>query len=557
MSQTTSSKSKRFGRHSFSISNPFSKQSNNHETESCQLRSVEEVSETGELTVIRRASLHLARGSPSSLPGQGERTITQHGSAISPSYKPKSGLTRSKTVSLSRSNTDTGRFPASATSTSLRPKPGNSSGLPKYRPRVSANVRTSLTTSHGGLRKRASAGDDITQQDVQGSPEPIDSSSTSSPSYGPISPLPKRAILCAINSDNAKTKSPPTEAPLLVKSSTITPSPSTPNSHTRKRRSPMKIHPAARGVKSPVSPKKRGQIPTSIPILNQSGCRNHEDQDEEDVSFLLGAVVTPSKPTPSIPRNYARDITEITLQMKDVGSPSASAQASLREDPFLSPCSIKGVSASTIKTPTLTRIHLEMQTPGLLSRMTAPFGMTPEGDGGPSEASPDIRNANSRGSPQIPSLDTSLDLSDREIQPSSGYTPDIRKTDEALATLLKIQVHAMEEQLEESRKRYEEAQLHFQAREHELEGKLIDLATQHQSEMNVQRKVAESLQARIELGIPDSRSRKSPCPGRQGALIAWQHTIESGKRELTAIQERRETLQLLLSSLDLRMVNTR
>jgi len=183
--------------------------------------------------------------------------------------------------------------------------------------------------------------------------------------------------------------------------------------------------------------------------------------------------------------------------------------------------------------------------------MTAPFGMTPETGGKSVGPSPNASPVARSGSPYVHSVDTSLDLSDHDIQLSTGYSPDIRKTDEALTTLLKMQLVAMEEQLEESRRQHEEAQKQFQAREHDLEGKLIDLARQHQSEMNAQRLVAQSQHAQLEVKSSESHSHKTACPGKQGATMAWQHAKEMAQRELDAITERRETLQLLLASLNL------
>jgi len=230
-----------------------------------------------------------------------------------------------------------------------------------------------------------------------------------------------------------------------------------------------------------------------------------------------------------------------------VGSAEANSSGAGQEDPFLSPDGPERSFASSVKTPTLTRIHLDMQTPGLLSKMTAPFGLTPET--GDRFLSNPIRNENCVVSPQLSPASTSLELSRCEFSTSAGFTPEIKRTDEALDTLLKMQMCNLGEQLEESKRSQHFMELCYKEQIQELEGKLVDLANQHQTEMNAQRSVAAALETELAFKAFAVEKRKSQCSDKHEAVVALDYAIEYGLRELEAIRERKEVLRLALSSI--------
>ncbi|KAH9050468.1 hypothetical protein EDB84DRAFT_376060 [Lactarius hengduanensis] len=232
----------------------------------------------------------------------------------------------------------------------LRPRTlGNASALPKYRPR-SALVESSKpppSPPRLGTRKRVSSSDEEKDTSEGASEKPA--SSVLQRAARPISPLPQRALPTDLPAN--RSPSPPTKLPTHARSSsirnTVTPPPnkiernpksstptrsaiprppsstssssslSTPRTPTRlnarSNDSPTKKEASLRKPvhRQPESPLgkfiKQDRVPTVLKAdrsLSDSGSSSAftEEDSADDIEFMLGPAVSPTAPTPSLPR---------------------------------------------------------------------------------------------------------------------------------------------------------------------------------------------------------------------------------------------------------------
>ncbi|KAH9178907.1 hypothetical protein EDB89DRAFT_991484 [Lactarius sanguifluus] len=227
---------------------------------------------------------------------------------------------------------------------------GNASALPKYRPR-SALVESSKpppSPPRLGTRKRVSSSDEEKDTSEGASETPASEASVSQRAARPISPLPQRALQTDLPANHSPP--PPTKLPTHARSSpirnTVTPPPnkiernpksgtptrsaiprppsstssssslSTPRTPTRfnarSNDSPTKKEalrkPTHRQPESPLGKFiKQDRVPTVLKpdrSLSDSGSSSAftEEDSADDIEFMLGPAVSPTAPTPSLPR---------------------------------------------------------------------------------------------------------------------------------------------------------------------------------------------------------------------------------------------------------------
>ncbi|KAH9081851.1 hypothetical protein EDB83DRAFT_2335196 [Lactarius deliciosus] len=234
----------------------------------------------------------------------------------------------------------------------LRPRAlGNASALPKYRPR-SALVESSKpppSPPRLGTRKRVSSSDEEKDTSEGASEKPASEAPVLQRAARPISPLPQRVLQTDLPAK--RSPSPPTKLPTHARSSsirnTVTPPPnkiernpksstptrsaiprppsstssssslSTPRTPTRlnarSNDSPTKKEaslrkPAHRQPESPLGKFiKQDRVPTVLKAdrsLSDSGSSSvfTEEDSADDIEFMLGPAVSPTAPTPSLPR---------------------------------------------------------------------------------------------------------------------------------------------------------------------------------------------------------------------------------------------------------------
>ena len=233
----------------------------------------------------------------------------------------------------------------------LRPRTlGNASALPKYRPRSALVESTKLPPSPPrlGTRKRVSSSDEEKDTSEGASENLASETSVLQKAARPISPLPQRAL-----PTDSIPPSPPTKLPSHVKPSpvrsTVTPpkkternsksgtpsrsaiprppsstssssslsTPRTPTRHTaRSNDSSTKnevslCKSAHRRPESPLEKfVKQDRIPTIVKAkhfdrsLSESGSSSAftEEDSADDIEYMLGSVVSPTAPTPALPR---------------------------------------------------------------------------------------------------------------------------------------------------------------------------------------------------------------------------------------------------------------
>lgn len=237
----------------------------------------------------------------------------------------------------------------------LRPRTlANASALPKYRPRSALVESSKLPPSPPrlGTRKRVSSSDEEKDASEGASEKPASEASVLQKAARPISPLPPRALQTDLPANHSP--STPTKLPTHVRSSsvrnTVTPPPnkvernsklgtptrsaiprppsstssssslSTPRTPTRHNArsndSPTKKEASLRKPvhRQPESPLgkfvKQDRIPTISKAehydrsLSESGSSSAftEGDSADDIEYMLGSVVSPTAPTPSLPR---------------------------------------------------------------------------------------------------------------------------------------------------------------------------------------------------------------------------------------------------------------
>ncbi|KAI9462335.1 hypothetical protein BJY52DRAFT_1116261 [Lactarius psammicola] len=237
----------------------------------------------------------------------------------------------------------------------LRPRTlANASALPKYRPRSALVESSKLPPSPPrlGTRKRVSSSDEEKDASEGASEKQASEASVLQKAARPISPLPQRALqtdLPAKHSPSTPTKLPthvrsssvrntaspppkkiernsklgtPTRSaiprpPSSTSSSSSLSTPRTPTRHNaRNNDSPTKKEaslrkPAQRQPESPLGKfVKQDRIPTIVKAehydhsLSESGSSSAftEGDSADDIEYMLGSVVSPTAPTPSLPR---------------------------------------------------------------------------------------------------------------------------------------------------------------------------------------------------------------------------------------------------------------
>ncbi|KAI0257324.1 hypothetical protein BJV78DRAFT_1161726 [Lactifluus subvellereus] len=228
----------------------------------------------------------------------------------------------------------------------LRPRPlSNSSALPKYRPR-SALVESHTvppSSSRLGTRKRVSSSDE--DKDAAEGVSAKLGPRNSEKAARPISPLPQRVLQTNPSTDpTARTTSSPVRntatpppnqlgrtskpstptrsaiprPPSSTSSSSSLPTPRTPTRHTaRGSSSPAKggasssRNPAHKPPESPLGKSmKQDTIPKIVKVdqfnrsYSESGSSSAftEGDSADDIEFMLGSIVSPTAPTPALPR---------------------------------------------------------------------------------------------------------------------------------------------------------------------------------------------------------------------------------------------------------------
>ncbi|KAJ4471295.1 hypothetical protein C8J55DRAFT_521314 [Lentinula edodes] len=213
-----------------------------------------------------------------------------------------------------------------ARSSALRPRPGSSSNLPKYRPKsiVVENGKKPSSPGLSGSRKRTSTSDD--EDKTSSGDMAVDASSQRRKSR-PISPLPQRAAAKTKTSgDNSKSNTPkPESSPLVrkaspnrmvkaVKAASTIPRPSSASSSSSSfsprtpKASPGKegsVHSAL--PESPLVRHVRQRSKAETPPAQNPGNMSHiteadSDDEEDDVEIMLAPIAAPGAPTPAMPR---------------------------------------------------------------------------------------------------------------------------------------------------------------------------------------------------------------------------------------------------------------
>ncbi|KAJ3815661.1 hypothetical protein EV368DRAFT_31701 [Lentinula lateritia] len=232
-----------------------------------------------------------------------------------------------------------------ARSSALRPRPGSSSNLPKYRPKsiVVENGKKPSSPSLSGSRKRTSTSDD--EDKTSSGDMAVDASSQRRKSR-PISPLPQRAATKTKTSGaNSKSNTPqpetspsarkasPNRMVKAVKAASTIPRPSSASSSSSSfsprtpKASPAKGARGAHSVKvqkNNVSDSSEGSVHSALPesplvrhVRQRSkaetppalhpGNMSHiteadSDDEEDDVEIMLAPIAAPGAPTPAMPR---------------------------------------------------------------------------------------------------------------------------------------------------------------------------------------------------------------------------------------------------------------
>ncbi|KAF8506886.1 hypothetical protein F5888DRAFT_1602585 [Russula emetica] len=240
----------------------------------------------------------------------------------------------------------------------LRPRPlGNTSALPKYRPRSTLveSHKAPPSPPHLGTRKRASSSDEE-KDEAGGVPMKLKpgTSVTREKSTRPISPLPQRVLSNNASADHSpssptkpsphsrssptrniatppnkldRTSKPSTPSrstiprpPSSTSSSSSLPTPRTPTRVTGNNGSPVKGGTPTRSsaCKQPASllgrPNRQDGIPKIVKVdqfnrshsASSSSSAFTEGDSADDIEFMLGSVVSPTAPTPALPRIYDR-----------------------------------------------------------------------------------------------------------------------------------------------------------------------------------------------------------------------------------------------------------
>ncbi|KAI9444979.1 hypothetical protein H4582DRAFT_1912460 [Lactarius indigo] len=233
----------------------------------------------------------------------------------------------------------------------LRPRTlGNASALPKYRPRSALveSTKPPLSPPRLGTRKRVSSSDEEKDTSEGASEKLASEASVLQKAARPISPLPQRVLQADLPAN--RSPSPPTKLPTHVRSlsvrNTVTPPPSkiernpksgtptrsaiprppsstssssslstprTPTRHSaRSNDSPTKAASLRKSAhRQPESPLgkfiKQDRIPTVLKAdrsLSDSGSSSAftEEDSADDIEYMLGPTVSPTAPTPSLPR---------------------------------------------------------------------------------------------------------------------------------------------------------------------------------------------------------------------------------------------------------------
>ncbi|KAG7450151.1 uncharacterized protein BT62DRAFT_942857 [Guyanagaster necrorhizus] len=259
------------------------------------------------------------------------KTITRRRASVASALQKPRDVTMAQSTVVTRS-------------TSLRPRPTTSSGLPKYRPKsVTLDVGAKKAPSPvNPSRKRPSTSDkeeDLTTSD--------DTKKVAQKVSRPISPLPQRAALKANMSRTANVTPPatptklrqtpplktsarpnkiikvaPAAAPSSSSSSTnslVPRTPQTPKPSTSKLSSANKAHHSSSSRnsphrslnESPLARHSRQNSKANPPMPPHAGNMSHiseggsDDGDEEDVELLLAPVAVIDAPTPAMPRILA------------------------------------------------------------------------------------------------------------------------------------------------------------------------------------------------------------------------------------------------------------
>jgi hypothetical protein len=237
----------------------------------------------------------------------------------------------------------------------LRPRTlGNASALPKYRPRsaVVESTKPPPSPPRLGTRKRVSSSDEEKDTSEGASEKLASETSVLQKTARPISPLPQRALQadCTANIPPSHPSKPPSHVRSSSVRSTVTPppkkiernsksgtptrsaiprppsstssssslsTPQTPTRHNaRSNDSPTKKEaslrkPAHRQLVSPLGKfDKQDRIPTIVkarhfdrsPSESGSSSVFTEEDSADDIEYMLGSVVSPTAPTPALPR---------------------------------------------------------------------------------------------------------------------------------------------------------------------------------------------------------------------------------------------------------------
>ncbi|KAJ7596751.1 hypothetical protein C8J56DRAFT_918254 [Mycena floridula] len=250
---------------------------------------------------------------------------------------------------------------------SLRPRPGTSSGLPKYRPKSIVQDPTAKRPAsppvRAGVRRRFSTSDDDEKEDRKAQTESESSQLMAEKASRPISPLPHRAAfkvnLTSVVNSTPPPKTTPTKPKTSTPSSTKASSPARPSKFVKTAPSTTIPRPSSsssssgsfspkpsstRHVKTPSAGSSRPQEsplarhskkasksdPRNMSLISEG---NSEDIEAADVARLLAPVAALGAPTPAMPRfDVSRKKTTIQTPTKQKRRADSSYTAALPPD---------------------------------------------------------------------------------------------------------------------------------------------------------------------------------------------------------------------------------
>ncbi|KAI0274875.1 hypothetical protein BC834DRAFT_965343 [Gloeopeniophorella convolvens] len=552
------------------------------------------------------------------------RSSRRHSALLKDATSPPSAIPAKAAASLS---------PTIPTRRStLRPRTlGNASALPKYRPKsvLVESSKAPPSPPRLGTRKRVSSSDD--EKEPGDIPKKHSSKgSVSQRAARPISPLPLRAL-------QGRTTPPPNKADRNSKPSTPTrsgiprppsstsssgslPTPRTPThqSARSKTATPNKCGPSLRSPtrKLPESPlskfSKRDSIPKIVKVdqLGQSTSGSSsgftEGDSADDIEFMLGSVVSPTAPTPALPRIRDRSRLEGLPQTptRTSGLPSRANLSYLSPlpPPANASPSIRMLRAGQDRGSLLSWDQLvavgdrtlgEGEVDSMIADMPAPFS--------PAPSTVDLESA----VPESPSLSalpspigygaiSQVLLPDVTPSPApakhmhSQFTPErgAPAADASLAMMLRLQLASMENIAKERLGQITALEAQLDAAKHarlreasDLAAQVTALEEQMCASLETRQRAAEdrmvleeqlrgaaaarelAVQEAVKMAVNDAmrlkvdaeeamRHRCATADAARTATAAWTSVRDVAEGELELVRAQRETLNVLLASLD-------